>query len=181
MISSTLQGRNLDGVFKSGLVGLAAGGLGAWSASLIGESSISANFFQEEINTFGQIVTGATYGFGNRFFRGHDMGYRGGRLWGTAFASIPGLGFSITKYVGYGLAAYGGVAAGILSGEGVASLFAGKTLSAITGGITGVTVGIGSFSLYPLKLNYIKKHSEFYPTVLTLDQIIKSFFKAFSE
>ncbi|MBN1185570.1 MAG: VCBS repeat-containing protein [Bacteroidales bacterium] len=213
MVSSALQGRNLDGVFKSGLVGLAAGGLGAWSTSLIGGSSISANFFQEEINTFGQIVTGATYGFGDRFFRGHEMGYRGGRLWGTAFlgmlegglsgyyggklgeevsfsgqsiiansiASIPGLGFSITKYLGYGLAAYGGVAAGILSGEGVASLFAGKTLRALTGGITGATVGIGSFSLYPLTLNYIKKHSEFYPTVLTIDQIIKSFFKSFSE
>ena len=202
--SNLLQGRGIDGAFKGGLIGLAAGGLGAWSTTAIEGSSLGANLFAEEINTIGQAITGATYGFGDRFVRGHEMGYRGGKLWGTALlgmlegglsgyyggtwgedisfagqslitnsiASVPGLGFSIAKYYGYGLAAYGGVAAGAITGGGVASLFANQTLGAIAGGISGAAVGVGAFSLYPASLNYIKKRSGFYPTVLTVDQII---------
>lgn len=202
--SNYAQGRGLEGAWKGGLIGLAAGGLGASSTTAIEGSSLGANLFSEEINTIGQAITGATYGFGDRFVRGHEMGYRGGKLWGTAFlgmiegglsgcyggtwgknisfagqslitnsiASVPGLGFSIAKYYGYGLAAYGGVAAGAISGGGIASLFANQTVGAIAGGLTWAAVGVGTFSLYPASLKYIKKHSGFYPRVLTIEQLL---------
>lgn len=208
--SNLMQGRGIDGAFKGGVIGLAAGGLGAWSATAIKGSSLGANLFSDEINTIGQAVTGATYGFGDRLVRGHEMGYRGGKLWGTAFlgmlegglsgyyggtwggdmsfagkslitnsiASVPGLGFSIAKYYGYGLVGWGSVATGVVSAGGVASLFANETIGAIAGSVAGITAGIGTFSLYdPLALKYVKNKFNYYPSVLTVDQIIDSFWR----
>jgi len=208
--SNLLQGRGIDGAFKGGLIGLAAGGIGAWSTTAIEGSSLGANLFSEEINTIGQVITGATYGFGDRFVRGHEMGYRGGKLWGNAFlgmleggfsgyyggtwgenlsfagqglitnsiASVPGMGFSIAKYYGYAYAALGGIGAGVISGGAVASLFANETLGAVAGSLVGAAAGVGTFSLYPASLNYINKHSGFYPSVLTVDQIIDPILQA---
>lgn len=105
-------------------------------------------------------------------YEGGDMSFTGKNLITSSIASVPGMGFSIAKYYGFGLSAWSGVAAGVVSGGGVASLFANQALGAIAGGITGAAVGVGTFSLYPASLGYIKKHSEFYPTVLTIDKII---------
>lgn len=86
--SNLLQGMGLDGTWKGGLIGLAAGGLGAWSTIAMEGSSLITKYSSETISTIGQAITGATYGFGDRFARGHEMGYKGGKLWGTAFLGM---------------------------------------------------------------------------------------------
>jgi hypothetical protein len=50
---------------------------------------------------------------------------------------------------------------------------------AVAGSLVGTAAGIGACSLYPASLNYINKHSGFYPSVLTVDQIITLFYKNF--
>ncbi len=208
--SNLLQGRGIDGAFKGGVIGLAAGGLGAWSANIIKGSSIGAKLNSEVINTIEQATTGGIYGFGDRFVRGCEMGYTGGKLWSTALlgmvegglsgfyggtwgeemsiygqglitnsiASLPGMGFSITKYYGYGLVGYGSLYAGISALSVVSSLFANETISAIAGSVALIATVVGSYSLYdPLALKYVKNKFNYYPSVLTVDQIIDTFWR----
>ena len=74
MASSALQGRDLEGVATSGLVGLGAGAIGGAIGSGFFDNRIYTPLSQEGIKATNYITSGLN-GFGDRYFLSLDKGY----------------------------------------------------------------------------------------------------------
>ena len=202
MGSSALQGRNLDGIWKSGLIGLGAGAIGGWAN--MNKDAFSLLSITESAP---QILQGSLYGLGDRLVLGHSMGYRGLKLVGTGLmgmmegglagglaghflednsylinnlamtsvSSVPGLTLDITR-----------VAALYAIGAGIAT-FNTALISTIAEGIgndlvTGLSMaGLGGASVvgYHHLIKSLDHVPSFYPQVLSVNDIYTSIINIF--
>ncbi len=86
LTSASLQGRGLDGVFQSGIIGLASGALGG----LAGHLSNSSQIFSMSTNSvrIQNYVTSGLNGFGDRMSLAYARGDRHSDLWRNALKGM---------------------------------------------------------------------------------------------
>ena len=95
--SSFAQGRNFDEILSSGLVGLAAGGIGGGVGGLFDDvgSRAASKFFSEKAINATNLITGGLNGFGDRYVNSLVNGEDGGQaLTNGLFGLGEGLYFS---------------------------------------------------------------------------------------
>lgn len=86
LLSSYAQGRNFDGIYQSGLIGLGAGALGGGAGHLASPALrfvMSANAVKIQ-----NYVTAGLNGFGDRMSISYQRGDRGSALWRNAFKGM---------------------------------------------------------------------------------------------
>lgn len=119
MASSAVQGRDMEGILKSGAVGLAAGGIGGWTGNLIDKEY--PRFFSSKAIKTTNYVTAGLNGFGDRYVYSRDRGNN------TGHSFVNGL---IGAGEGLYLAHFWGNKQGLIDMKGT---YNGKSVTGLTG------------------------------------------------
>lgn len=97
ILSNLLQGRGLQGAWKAGVLGFASGAFGALVENKIQAMEKEGIGFATD--NLGQGVSGAIYGFGDRFIRARERNYKFGHTLTTSLFGLVEGGFA-GAYIG---------------------------------------------------------------------------------